>query len=179
MTRIVASVLDFRTPEPPLARVRRIETGRNGGFAFGHNAAVRAVEAEAYLLINSDTLLRAGAVERLWRRLADDPKCAVVSPRLEDPDGTSQTSCFRFHSALSELGSASSGVDAPDGALRRRPRYFYASRARYFRKHHGAGGLLAANLMWTAGRALSWTRETFGSKRPHTVAHELGDRWRA
>jgi GT2 family glycosyltransferase len=256
----------FAAPDaaPGLAQVRLIETDRNGGFAFGHNAAVRALEADAYLLVNSDTLLRAGAVERLWRRLADDRACAVVSPRLEEPDGTPQASCFRFHTPLGELlsaastgpltrllqghevplpvratpetpdwtsfacvlvrgdalrrvglldesffmyyedvdlcrrlrdagftvasepsarvvhrGGASSGVDAPADALRRRPRYFYASRARYFRKHHGAGGLLAANLMWTAGRALSWTRETFGSKRPHTVAHELGDRWRA
>lgn len=248
---------------PGLERVRLIETDRNGGFALGHNAAVRALDAEAYLLVNSDTLFRAGAVASLWRRLEADPKCAVVSPRLEEDDGTPQTSCFRFHTPISEFvsaastgpltrllrhhevplpirdegetpdwtsfacvlvrgaalraaglldesyfmyyedvdlcrrlrdlgftvasepaarvvhrGGASSGVDAKESALQRRPRYFYASRARYFRKHFGPLGLFAANLLWSAGRSISWARETFGKKPVHTVDCELGDRWR-
>ena len=40
------------------ARVLRSPT--NGGFAAGNNLGVRSVEAAAYLLLNSDTLVRPG-----------------------------------------------------------------------------------------------------------------------
>jgi GT2 family glycosyltransferase len=250
--------------QPELAAATLLETRRNGGFAFGHNAAIRAFPADHHLLVNSDARLTPGALERLRARLDADPRLAVVSPRLEDESGRAQTSCFRFHTPWSELvhaaatgpisrllarhvvplpvrdepeeaewtsfacvlvrdaalaevglldeefflyyedvdlcrrlgragwkvgsvpaarvvhrGGASSGVDAPEGPLARRPRYFYASRARYFRKHFGASGLLAANLAWSAGRVVSLLRETFGAKRRHCVDRELLDRWRA
>lgn len=40
-------------------------------------------------------------------------------------------------------------------ANRRRPAYWFASRRRFFLKHHGAAGLLAADVLWSAGR-ISW-----------------------
>lgn len=60
----------------------------------------------------------------------------------------------------------------------RLPRYHFASRARYFAKFHGGrSGIIFANLMWSAGRAVSLAREITGGKTPHTAAHQGGDNW--
>jgi hypothetical protein len=252
---------EFSAQSHPELRV--LATERNGGFAFGNNAGIRAVNARAYLLLNSDTLLRAGAVERLFRFLEEHPKVGLVAPRLEWQDGEIQVSGFRFHRPISELiaGSAtgpiqrllsrwdvplavaresrrvewvsfaavmirseviraigaldeqyfmyfedadycraaglagfevwqepaagvvhlrgqSSPVKRLHAARQRLPRYYYASRARYFRKNFGWSGWLAANLLWTAGRGVSWLRETLGAKPRHTVDRQLWDNWR-
>ncbi len=92
--------------------VRLIESARNGGFAAGNNVGIRAVRARAYLLLNSDTLVRDGAVKRLWGALRSDPRIGIVSPRLEWPDGTPQISCFRLSTPWSELieGSATGPI---------------------------------------------------------------------
>lgn len=62
-------------------------------------------------------------------------------------------------------------------ARRRRPRYYYASRSRYFAKRYGTMGLWLTNLLWTAGRSLSLLRELVGRKQPHTCAQEWRDIW--
>ena len=76
------------------------------------------------------------------------------------------------------LRGQSSPVKRLHAARQRLPRYYYASRARYYRKQFGRTGLLAANLLWTAGRSVSWLRETLGAKAPHTVERQLRDNWR-
>jgi N-acetylglucosaminyl-diphospho-decaprenol L-rhamnosyltransferase len=84
-----------------------IESPHNGGFSAGNNYGINSIKARAYLLLNSDTLIRAGAVETLWQTLCSDPEIGIASPRLEWPDGTPQTSCFRAHTPWSELINAS------------------------------------------------------------------------
>ncbi len=76
------------------------------------------------------------------------------------------------------LRGGSSPVKALTAARKRRPRYYYASRRRFFRQCYGPAGPLAANLCWTLGRLVAWVRETFFGKPPHTVEHELLDVWR-
>lgn len=75
----------------------------NAGFSAGNNFGMRQVEAEAYFLVNSDTLARPGVLDALHRALDAYPDAGVISPRLEWPDGTPQISCFRFHTPTSEL----------------------------------------------------------------------------
>lgn len=60
----------------------------------------------------------------------------------------------------------------------RRPAYWYRSRSRYFKKYYGNDGLLAANLCWYAGRAISLLRELVGNKKPHTCEREWLDIWK-
>ncbi len=61
--------------------------------------------------------------------------------------------------------------------FKRRPRYFYASRARYFAKFYGQGGLLLTNVLWHLGRVLSFARESFGGKERHICDREARDIW--
>jgi GT2 family glycosyltransferase len=48
------------------------------------------------------------------------------------------------------LEGAATGIRAHEN---RRPAYWFASRRRYFLKHFGIAGLIAADLLWAAGRA--------------------------
>jgi N-acetylglucosaminyl-diphospho-decaprenol L-rhamnosyltransferase len=81
---------------------------RNGGFAYGNNAVLQqASEApnppDYILLLNPDAALREGAIAPLIEFLDEHPKVGLVGSRLEDPDGTPQTSAFRFPSLWNEL----------------------------------------------------------------------------
>jgi hypothetical protein len=79
----------------------------NGGFAAGNNLALEAAEMaggyELALLLNSDTLLRAGAIAELIGFLEAHTGVGIVGSRLEDPDGTPQASAFRFPSLMSSF----------------------------------------------------------------------------
>jgi N-acetylglucosaminyl-diphospho-decaprenol L-rhamnosyltransferase len=83
---------------------------RNGGFAYGNNAAIRpALESsdppEYVLLLNPDTVVRLGALRQLLDFMDQHSKVGIAGSRLENPDGTPQRSAFRFHSIGSELES--------------------------------------------------------------------------
>jgi GT2 family glycosyltransferase len=82
------------------------EAGRNGGFSAGNNAGVREVDAAYYLLLNSDTLVRPGAIGELLRAAKRQPGAGLVGPRLEYPDGRAQGSAFRHVTPLSQLEKA-------------------------------------------------------------------------
>lgn len=241
-----------------------VQCAHNGGFAAGINAGINAVDADYYLLMNSDTLTHAGAVESLLAAATTAPSIGIFAPRLEWPSGEVQHSCFRLMSPISEfLGAASWGVldrllsrrrvamdltsvdqgispewvsfavvmirrevlsavggldesffmyfeDAefcaraeaagwgieyvPDARFvhlrggsssvksrtaekQRLPRYYYESRARYFRLVYGPLGPLAANLAWLAGRCLSAPRQWLGREDKRMPAAQWRDIW--
>jgi GT2 family glycosyltransferase len=81
---------------------------RNGGFAFGNNAAVRELlhssnRPKFVWLLNPDTLVRPGAATALIDFLEQHPRVGIAGGRLEFPDGQPQTAAFRFPSLASEL----------------------------------------------------------------------------
>lgn len=83
---------------------------RNGGYAFGNNAPIRAaLESERpptyILLLNPDTIVLPGALKALIDFMNEHPSVGIAGSRLEEPDGTPQRSAFRFHSIWSELDS--------------------------------------------------------------------------
>src|SRR4028118_151058 len=81
---------------------------RNGGFAYGNNAAIRPVlqstnPPDYVLLLNPDTIVRPRALKVLVDFMDEHPEVGIAGSRLENPDSTPQHSAFRFHSVLSEL----------------------------------------------------------------------------
>ena len=85
------------------AGVRVIETGSNLGFARGNNVGIRATSGANLLLLNSDTIVPAGAIDRLMAEIARDPEVAVVGPRLVDADGRAELSFGRMIGPFNEL----------------------------------------------------------------------------
>jgi N-acetylglucosaminyl-diphospho-decaprenol L-rhamnosyltransferase len=94
------------TPNDVENKVTFIQSNQNAGFAAGNNIGIKAYNARYYLLLNSDTLVRPGAIQLILDTAIRCPDAGLVSPRLEWPDGRGQESCFRFPSPFSELCDA-------------------------------------------------------------------------
>ncbi len=82
--------------------VRVIELGRNAGFAAANNAGIRASSGDLVLLLNNDTVVPAGAIDRLVARLIRDAAVGIAGPRLVDGDGRAEISFGRMISPLHE-----------------------------------------------------------------------------
>ena len=81
-------------------QVRLVANETNVGFVKANNQGL-AVATGAYLLmLNSDTEVSAGAIERLVEVAAGNPLIGAVGPRLLNTDGTPQVSAGPFPSAL-------------------------------------------------------------------------------
>jgi N-acetylglucosaminyl-diphospho-decaprenol L-rhamnosyltransferase len=84
------------------ADVRVIENERNVGFASASNIGIHASTGDLLLLLNSDTIVPAGAVDALVRELVSDTSAAVAGPRLVDGNGRAELSFGRMISPLNE-----------------------------------------------------------------------------
>ena len=84
-------------------RVRLIDLRKNVGFSAGNNAGIRASSSELILLLNNDTVVPPGAVDRLVAALDADAKAAVAGPRLVDGAGEPELSFGPMISPLGEL----------------------------------------------------------------------------
>jgi len=82
-----ADAVAERFPEVGLIRSRE-----NLGFGRGNNLGARNAKGRALLLLNTDTIVRRGAVEALYEALYREPRCGVVGAYLENPDGSYQNS---------------------------------------------------------------------------------------
>jgi GT2 family glycosyltransferase len=85
---------------------RVLRADRNGGFSAGANMGIRSADANFYLLMSSDTLVRKGAVLELLTQMQAHPGVGIAGPRMQWPDGTPQVSCYRDHTPVSELLAA-------------------------------------------------------------------------
>lgn len=240
-----------------------VENHENKGFSAGNNIGIKASSSEYVLLLNSDTLVRPGAIELLAKALERNPKMGIASPRLEWIDGVPQESCFRFHRPVNELiqsaatrlitklfqryevplkvsqkisypewtsfacvlirrkvfediglldeeffmyfedvdfckrareagwaivnnpkarvihlRGGSSPVKSQTAKKKRLPRYFYESRTRYYYKHFGRFGLLAANIFWSLGWLVAIGRK-FANRnyKPNICERQWRDIW--
>ena len=76
--------------------VHLIANRHNPGYGGGANQGIAACRAPYVLLLNSDTLLGPGAPARLAAWLDRHSRAAIAGPRLLNPDGTLQSSCFPY-----------------------------------------------------------------------------------
>jgi N-acetylglucosaminyl-diphospho-decaprenol L-rhamnosyltransferase len=74
----------------PHARVLR--NTANVGFGRGVNQGVAAATAPFILIMNPDCRIERGAVAAMRAELETHPRCAIVGPRVLDPDGSEQGS---------------------------------------------------------------------------------------
>lgn len=86
-----------------IAGIRVVEMGRNAGFSAANNAGIREATGELLLLLNSDTLVPAGALDQLLAKLAETPSAGIAGPRLVDGEGRPELSFGRMISPLNEL----------------------------------------------------------------------------
>ena len=95
--------------------VRVVDVGSNGGFARANNIGIRESGGTNILLLNSDTIVPPGAIDRLVSELDRNPDVAVVGPRLVDGAGRAELSFGRMIGPFNELRqkrlARSAGVD--------------------------------------------------------------------
>lgn len=88
---------------------------RNGGFAYGNNAAIRPAlghpdlsqRPQYVLLLNPDTIARPGALAKLVEFMDARPEVGIAGSRLEYADGEQHASRYRFPSILGEVEALS------------------------------------------------------------------------
>lgn len=77
-------------------QVRLVRNSENVGFARATNQALRMAAGDILILLNNDAYFLSGALPRLLAFMDAHPEIDVVGPRVLNPDGSVQRSCFRF-----------------------------------------------------------------------------------
>ena len=90
--------------------VRLIRNPANVGFAAANNIGVRASSGDLVLLLNSDTVVPAGAIDRLTAALESHPRAAIAGPRLVDGRGVPELSFGRALSPCNEFRQRALGT---------------------------------------------------------------------
>lgn len=132
----VVHVVDDASPEPELAaavealhaagRIRLLRHAENRGFPAAANAGLRAAEGRDVALLNSDTLVAAGWLDRLRRAAYSAAEIGSVTPlsndatiaSYPDPDGTNPVPNAADTAALDRVAlraNASLVADLPVG----------------------------------------------------------------
>jgi GT2 family glycosyltransferase len=83
--------------------VRLAGLGANLGFARANNIGIQQTFGELVLLLNPDTVVRPGAIDRLVAALERDPQTAVAGPRIVDDAGRAELSFGRMVSPAADL----------------------------------------------------------------------------
>jgi GT2 family glycosyltransferase len=89
--------------------VRVIEAGANLGFARASNVGIRASASEFVLLLNSDTVVRPGAVDHLVADLRAHPEAGIAGPRIVDGQGRPEISFGPMMGPINELRQKARG----------------------------------------------------------------------
>jgi len=84
-------------------QVRIIQNEKNLGFAAANNQALRVMQGKYALLLSTDTILTAGAVEKLHSLMEEKQDAAMSCGQLLNRDGSKQNSIANFPSPLSLL----------------------------------------------------------------------------
>ena len=83
--------------------VRLLDAGANVGFARANNLGIQASRSELVLLLNPDTIVPAGAIDRLVARLDAAPAAVAAGPRLVDAAGRPELSFGAAYGPVAEL----------------------------------------------------------------------------
>lgn len=88
----------------PLVNV--VENRANLGFAKGNNAGIRVATGEYVLILNPDTIIHDGSLDRWVEWAAQHPEAGAFGCRVHNPDGSYQESARPFPTVGRELIAA-------------------------------------------------------------------------
>lgn len=73
---------------------------KNLGFAAGNNLGISAAKGKNILILNPDMVIKFGELEKMVAYLNARQDIGILAPKLLNPDGSLQYSCFRFPNFL-------------------------------------------------------------------------------
>jgi N-acetylglucosaminyl-diphospho-decaprenol L-rhamnosyltransferase len=102
-TALQTIVVDNASTDGSAAAVRRaypqvevVERDRRHGFGANHNQAIARAQGRYVLILNEDTVLHEGMLDRMCRFMDQNLEVGACGPRILNPDGSQQPSAFRF-----------------------------------------------------------------------------------
>lgn len=98
--------------------VELIRNAENRLYAAANNQGARAARGKWLCILNSDTEVRPGALDRMVDFLERNPEYGAVGPMLTDPDGTAQKTCARFPGLVDALVDSTPLQRFPPGSWR-------------------------------------------------------------
>ena len=84
-------------------RLRIIQNDQNRGFGAANNQAFKATNSPLVLVLNPDTQVTAGSIDRLIETVRSDSRVGATGPRILNPDGSLQISVWRNPPAAWEI----------------------------------------------------------------------------
>lgn len=123
--------------------VRVIANTENVGFCRANNQAIRASDSPYLLLVNTDARLEPGGIAALLRYFEDDPRAAVVGPRLVYGDGSFQRWTAGRLPDLGSMATYLAGLDTAGGRGARRGLYLGADTRDPFRPEWVSSAVMA------------------------------------
>ena len=79
---------------------------KNVGYGAANNQGMKIANGRYVLVLNSDTLILDGAIDKIVEFADAHPRAGVLGCRVRNPDGTLQPTCFMFPSAFNSFLSA-------------------------------------------------------------------------
>jgi GT2 family glycosyltransferase len=137
-------------------RVRLLRNRENVGFGRGVNQGVQASTGALILIMNPDCRLTAGALPALQAELDAHTECALVGPRVLDPDGTVQGSVRGDPDMLT-------GLFGRTGRLRRLLPWLPVSSRNVVTPAAPAAGARSVSVDWVSGACMLVRRDRFAA----------------
>ena len=81
-------------------QIKLIASLVNKGYAGGMNLGIKEAKGKYLLLLNTDIAILDNSIRKLYDFMEAHPKAGLAGPKLLNPDGTTQLSCYRFPSFL-------------------------------------------------------------------------------
>jgi GT2 family glycosyltransferase len=183
--------VDFLRAHYP--NVQLLDLKQNYGFAEGYNQALRQIEADIYVILNSDVAVTAGWLQPITEAMQKDPGMAVVQPKIlawEAPEKRSPSAMFEYAGAAGGWmdllvypfcrGRIFTHREADQGQYDRPQECFWAAGAAFFIRadlYHAFGGFDGDYFAHNEEIDLCWRLKRAGYSvwcLPQSVVYHLG-----
>ena len=168
-------------------RVEIITLEQNYGFAGGYNRALKMVEAEYYILLNSDVEVTSGWIEPLISMLESKPQVAAVAPKILAANNPAEFEYAGASGGYIDIlgypfcrGRILSTVECDNGQYDDQKQVFWASGAAFCCRaelFHSAGGFDEDYFAHMEEIDLCWRLQLAGYDimvEPRSVVYHLG-----
>ena len=82
------------------SKVKLIPVEYNTGYAKGVNIGINESSGKFILILNQDTVVSPGAIDKMVNFIKDRPDIGLLGPQILNLDGSIQNSCFRYYTPL-------------------------------------------------------------------------------
>jgi len=76
--------------------VRFIQSNTNHGYAGGNNLGLKIANGEYIMIVNPDIAMLTNEIDKMLDYMKNYPGIGILGPKLINPDGTIQYSCYKF-----------------------------------------------------------------------------------